>query len=58
MLWVGLAVLDQRRVWFGDNVLVLDGDRGDLDAEQFRGALGMVAGRGDDVFGVDGDLFV
>src|SRR6056297_1787049 len=48
-----LAVFDKSGVGFGDDVLVLDGDGGDLDAEEFRGALGMVAGGGDDVFGVD-----
>ena len=57
MLGVCLAVFDEGRVGFGDDVLVFDRYGGDLDAEELCRALGVVAGGGDDVFGVDGDLF-
>ena len=53
VLGVGAAELDQRRVGLGDDVLVLDRDRRELQPEQPRGALGVVAGGGDDVLGAD-----
>ena len=53
VLGVGLAERDERRVGLGDDILVLDRDRRDADAEQPGGALGVVAGGGDDVLGAD-----
>ena len=49
----GGAPCDQRRVRLGHDILMLDGDRGDLDAQQTRGALRVVAGGGHDMFGMD-----
>ena len=53
VLVMGLAVFDQHRVRFGDNVLMFHRDRRNPDAQQFRGALGMVAGGGDNMFSGD-----
>ncbi len=48
----------QPGVRFRDDVLVLDRDGGDLDAEERAGALGVVAGGCDDVLGGDLDGLV
>ncbi len=48
-----LAPFDQRRIGLGDDILMLDRDRRDVDPQQPRGALGMVAGGGDHMFGRD-----
>ena len=53
VLGVALAPLDERRVRLGDDILVLHRDRRNLDAEEPRGALGVVAGGGDDMLGAD-----
>ena len=50
---VGLAVFLQHRIGFGHDILVFDRNGRDLDAQKFRRTLGVVAGGGDDMFGVD-----
>ena len=45
--------LDQGRVGFGDDILMLDRNRGDADAQQAGGALRVVAGGGHDMLGPD-----
>ena len=52
------AVGDKRRIGLGNDELVFDGDRGDLDAEHLGGTLRVVTGRGDNVLCVDDGLFV
>ena len=52
------AVGDQFGIGLGHDELVLNGDRGDLDAQQFRSALCVVASGGHDVLGGDDDLFL
>ena len=49
----GLAVVLQHRVDVGDDVLVLDRDRGDLKADHLGGGAGVVAGGADHVLAGD-----
>ena len=58
MLGVVFAPCDQCWVGFGDDVLMLNRNGRDLDAEKLCSALGMVARGGHDMFGTDRDLFV
>ena len=55
---MGFAVFHQHRIRFGDDVLVFNDDGGGLDPQQSRGALRVVAGGGDDMFGVDFKLVI
>ena len=58
MLGIVLAPFDQHRVGFGDDELMFDRNRGTFDPQQPRGALGMVAGRGDHMFGMNDNGFL
>ena len=53
VLGVVLAVFHQHRIGFGDDILVFDRNRRDLDAQQFRRALRVVARGSHNMFGVD-----
>ena len=57
VLGIRFAPLDERGVGLGHDVLVLDRNRGNADAEQPGGSLRMVAGRDYDVLGMDGFAF-
>ena len=58
MLRIILAVFDQHRVGFGDDELMFHRNGRALDPQQTGGALGVVAGGGDDMFGMNNNGFV
>ena len=58
VLAIGFAPFHQRRIRFGDDKLMLDRNGRGFNAQQFGGALRMIARGGDHMFGMDHDLFI
>ena len=58
MFAIFFAPFNKRRVRLGDDKLMFNGYRCVFDTQQLRRALGMVAGCGHDMLGIDNNLLV